>query len=537
MVLKKTWWPLLELLTNLRFIRAEPTDSVSRPCRGHTDETHFFGKQCRLRPLLVINEIVLVTSWSVAFVRQTVIYEIGRRASQIWEIPTMCNYPANLSRVFILAVATFVADSALPVRECSGGTFPAYAQLVAELDAATQEHSAEIIARANALSGEFASRLAGVKRLNPAVESAPGSDDLIDLVQMLGEVSARLAAAEQWAAFALRDERLKHYAAKREVKARNLEELRRAYMDYQWQLAARQVAAHQLWQLTTGRARVVATETYSNSYSMTRNATREETWQFANQLREQAYARINVRPPQKTRLVEIYDIQRLAARSEEQMAVKQLSTLVDQELKEAATMHLDLVRRAMTAGGDEQRRAVMSLGWWNGLDGRQLLKDALANDSKSVRQAAVAALGRWHHNSLSLAELAKTKHSDVRKEAAWLAGQQVQDVHGALRAIRDLYMDEEKDVRGEAYRTLDQLARLGNLSPQDCFCFVGLPLKSTSTPVVLDAVSWLVDCGDNSNQTLVQAKLGLLSRLQRHRDGTIRAAVRDAFRRIYVPSD
>jgi hypothetical protein len=229
----------------------------------------------------------------------------------------------------------------------------------------------------------------------------------------------------------------------------------------------------------------------------------------------------------------MYDIQRVMARAEQQTAVKTLSSLVDAELKRLAPRHQEQVRRMMTEGSDRERqRAIMSLGWWNELAGRRILDKSLASESASIRDAGLAAIGRWRHSSLTISKFARHARPEVRIEAASLAAQQVQNIPNTLMTIKELFEDKERCVREEAYRTLDQLARLGSCGTQGPFRFIVLPLRSTSSDVVLDAINWLVDCGDNSDQSVIRAKLSLLDRLRRHHDHTIQAAATDARRTI-----
>lgn len=117
------------------------------------------------------------------------------------------------------------------------------------------------------------------------VERFVSQDNLIPLVQSLGEASLRIHAARHWTEAVLRGERKGFFLAGVQVKMNNRAEIQRAYRDYHAALLIRQDAMNKLAALFSGRAKVVAQlSSAGGGLAGQRDATPEEAFNFASGL-------------------------------------------------------------------------------------------------------------------------------------------------------------------------------------------------------------------------------------------------------------
>ena len=464
-------------------------------------------------------------------------------------------FPAGRLRRFVLVLVamapgvprTFAVDEATTQRHAdqphvAGESLDLvqYAKLVEDLDDATSGEIADLFDSAANLVQRFRPQLQRFKQANRVGDHNIQLADcfgrcvvddatLFDLVHVLGEISVRVTSAEHWGDYAIRGERLRLLAAKNEIARCNLAELQRAYADFQMAVAARQHAAWELWGLTSGRARLVVTETYSGSGTSRRAGTVEETFVYASNSLAASLSPIRIRPPVKAELKEVFSFERLTQLRAQEPHLRGLAALIDGQLKNLAAAHGARVQAAWQ-GSDETRRiaAIASLGWWNEGAGRQLLESAMAHESAQVRRASCAALGRWRHDEGSLGKLARHPSADARQEAVRQAREQIHQPVTALRVVRLLLEDQEAAVRGEAYTAASQLTECAGWDLSTQFRWVESVLKSRKSEVVLDAIAWVSSQGDDTQETVFRAKQRLLLPLTNRHDGGIREAASTA---------
>jgi hypothetical protein len=413
-------------------------------------------------------------------------------------------------------------------------------RVLESFDEDVPKDSAAILEQAGGLAREFQSRLDDLEENAGHVavrqgahlgigRPCPCDEMVLQAVHGLGEVSQRVHAARAWTDFAIREQRLKLGAARRQACLRNLAELDRVYTDYQNAVALRRDAMVKLRMLATGRARVVRVDTYHN---LTSPASPMETHHFATGLAWLAMSRIRVAPPARTKAKDIFSIDELLRLKKQEPELRKLGGLVDSRLRQMAAMHLQSVEAALKLRDIKRRsQAISSLGWWNGPEGRQLIDNCLADRSETVRGAALLALWRLRHSPSSLNRYARHKMPEVRMAAIRLAAEQLQDFQCALQVVRTLMGDDDSKVRAQAYAALDHLAAVFNMpfagQVRNC---VAVQLRSSSPQSVLDAIHWVVEQGDNESSKDVRFKRFVLSPLLRHRDEAVQDAAQKALR-------
>ncbi len=411
-----------------------------------------------------------------------------------------------------------------------------YAQLLAELDDAIGMNYTELLTQAQALTKNFGPRFKELDdealRINQPDDSVSRlgkrfvrNDHLLVLMAALGETSSRLTAALNATEFALCDERRKFAGARREAKDRNIREIQRASIEFELAVAARQRAMQELWALSTGRARVVATHSSGSlAGGVSRQATYQETLWYAANKHAEATAPIIVRPPTMTKTKEIHSIEGWAHLDKLKPGLVELGKLVDRELKQhLASAHAQRVKLAIETGTNGERvRAVLSLGWWNEEEGRRWIHQCLNSDGDEMHHAGLSALTRLRHDQASLAYLAHHKRSDVRIAAAHLAKEHIHNVSAAVRTSQALIEDPDAPVRTAGYEVLNHLIDLVDLpQPARVGCVKPALINRKCPAVVVDAISWLQK---NRDHSVANEKRRLLEPFLRSPNSDIRNA-------------
>ncbi len=230
----------------------------------------------------------------------------------------------------------------------------------------------------------------------------------------------------------------------------------------------------------------------------------------------------HVAPAKKHKLTDFFQTDQLVQLQKLKPGLIGLKGLIDSQLKKMASEHLDRVHAA--EGGPRHALAIATLGWWNGLEGKQLVNASLVDPADDINSAAFQALGRFRHGCGSLSVYRRHEDARVRALAADLTIWNVDfadDEKPALRALGALMADDSELVRQRAYAAFDQIAVIRHVPLREQPSYLTASLASKRSAVVLDAIDWLdkVDVTNSDEQQTIQRKL---RRCLYHRDAEVR---------------
>jgi hypothetical protein len=353
--------------------------------------------------------------------------------------------------------------------------------------------------------------------------------ELLDLVDSLGDMSARLTAARIWKQSSVATEQMAVANARAVAKQRNLAELQRAYNDYQTAVAARRESLWKLAALRSGRAKVVAVHSSPGGSSYQRDATPAEARAFAMNLYQQANAPFNILPPQKTRPVDIHSVAELVKLKGELPELARLQGLIDVELNNLAKLHsAELLTRLAGKDAADRKHALAAAGWWNDSAVRHAVFQAMEADDAEIRTAAFAGMRRMRIDPSLLMRFTKSPQEEVRAEVARIASEWIHEPGAALNVIRPLLSDPRGRVRSEAYSALSNLAPLAVPRKLDPANLTGQALISRNPSLIIDACQWLQSYGAGNGQQFNESTQKQLANLAHFPNPVVQAAAQAA---------